>query len=331
MTCPTLSVLLPFRNAAATLGDALDSTLRDLPKDSEIICVNDGSSDDSLAVVRARADPRVRVLQTPGLGIAGALELARAASSAPLLGRMDADDISLPGRFSRQLHRMRAPEAPAICATEIRLIGEGISEGMRRYVRWQNSLRDAEDHARELFIETPLCHPSVVFSARAIEEIGGYQDGPFWEDYELWLRADHHGRKLEKLPFVGLEWRYSSQQTTFQDARKSESSVRALKARYLAPKIIDDGRALVVWGAGVGGKRMARALEAHGIYAAAFVDIDPKKIGGQRRGVPIIAPSELAIGEVLTLVAVGSWGARDEIRAFLHARGANANDFILCA
>src|SRR5690349_1483577 len=95
MSPPLVSVLLPVRDAAATLDQALDSLLAQTMPALEIVAVDDGSRDDSGPRLEAWAarDPRVRVLRGPPRGLVAALEEGRRQARAPFLARMDADDL----------------------------------------------------------------------------------------------------------------------------------------------------------------------------------------------------------------------------------------------
>ena len=87
-----------------------------------------------------------------------------------------------------------------------------------------------------------------------------------------------------------------------------------------------------MWGAGPTGKRFARALEAHGVKARRFVEIDPRKIGRTARGVPIVSPEALRAGEDALVVAVGTRGARAIVRARLLEKGfVEGRDFVCAA
>ena len=205
-------------------------------------------------------------------------------------------------------------------------------EGMRRYVAWQNALVTAEDHARELFVESPLCHPSVALRRDALMSVGGWRDTPWPEDYDLWLRLDAAGWRLAKVPEVLLLWRQRPGRVTFTDPRCSPERIRDAKASLLAPRLARAGRPVAVWGAGPTGRRLARALEAHGVRAGRFVDIDPRKVGRTARGVAIVAPDALRPGEDALVVAVGTRGAREIVRAHLVARGfVEGGDFVCAA
>ena len=106
---PRISVLLPVRDARATLGAALRSVARQREGRFECVVADDGSRDGSLAVARdfAARDPRFRVLELPRRGLVEALTAGLAACGAPLVARMDADDV---------MHRDRLAAAVAQAA-----------------------------------------------------------------------------------------------------------------------------------------------------------------------------------------------------------------------
>jgi GT2 family glycosyltransferase len=335
LRAPQISVVLPYRDAAQTLDAALRSVLDQQGADFELIAVDDGSRDESAAIAAkfARGDDRVRLLHTPGAGIAAALEHARAAARAPFIARMDGDDIALPGRLHAQLEHMRAQPAIAALGTRVEAFPEhAIEQGMQLYVAWQNTLLSPGDHRRQLFVEAPLCHPSVMLRADALRAIGGFRNGAFPEDYDLWLRLDAAGFALAKLPEVLLRWRHHAGRATLRDPRYARERFVDLKAPHLARRLLGVPRALDVWGAGRTGRVLARALEQYGVRAQRFIDIDPRKIGRRARGAPIVEVTDLAApGERWVVVALGARGARDLARAELDRRGYREGDDYLCA
>jgi glycosyltransferase involved in cell wall biosynthesis len=332
---PEVSVLLPCRDAEDTVAEALESVLAERDVALEVIVVDDGSRDQSAEVIAriGARDPRVRAVRTPRVGIGRALQAAVEAARAPLLARMDADDVSLPGRLRAQLTALHADPALAAIGARVEAFPEhALAEGMRRYVRWQNGLLAAEDHRRQLFVESPLCHPSVMLRADALAKVGGYRDGPFPEDYDLWLRLDAAGFRLAKLPAVLLRWRHRPERATLRDPRYARSRFLELKAPHLARRLLARARAVDVWGAGPTGKQLVRVLESYGVRAARFIDIDPRKIGGSARGAPVVAPERLhAPGAHWVVVALGARGARDLVRNALDALGHREGDDYLCA
>ena len=317
-----VSVLLPYRDAADTVEEALDCVLAQRGVRLEVIAVDDGSRDEGPAkVARLAARHRaLRPLSTSGLGIPGALNVAFAAASAPVLARMDGDDVCAPDRLRLQLEQLRAQPALGALGTEVEAFpDEAVEDGLRRFVAWQNALRTPEEHARQLFVESPLCHPSVMLRREALAQLGGYREGPFPEDYDLWLRLDAAGWALAKIAPVLLGWRHRPFRATFVDPRYSIDAFRAVKAPHLARRLstLQRDRRLLVWGAGKTGKRLLRALEPHHVRAHAFIDIDPAKLGGHARGLPVRPPEGLRRETDLVVVAVGARGARDLVRAHL--------------
>jgi glycosyltransferase involved in cell wall biosynthesis len=332
---PLISVLLPYRDTASTLEEALLSILRERDVPLEVIAVDDGSKDEGPLIVArlSKKDSRVVPIATGGVGIARALDAAHAAARFAFLARMDADDISLPSRLPRQLVAIQADKQLAVVGTQVEPFpSEVVGEGLRRYVDWQNAIVTPEDHAREIFVESPLCHPSVLIRREMLEAAGGFREVIWAEDYDVWLRLHARGARFSKVPDVLLRWRHHPGRATFRDGRYAIARFLEAKAHYLAPIVQREApRALVIWGAGPTGKRLARALAENGARASLFIDIDPRKIGRLARGAPIVSASALDKNRHFIVVAVGARGARDEIRGNLDAIGfVEGSDFI-CA
>jgi glycosyltransferase involved in cell wall biosynthesis len=324
-----VDVILPFRNAAATVDAALGSLLASGDDALTVLAIDDCSTDSSAASVRdwAQRDPRVRLLAGSGGGLVPTLNLGLAHARGTFVARMDADDLTHPERIARQRAYLLAHPEISVLGTRVQAFSEEgpLGEGLLRYVDWQNSLLTPEQHRRERFVESPLCHPSVMLRRSLLDAVGSYRelDGP--EDYELFLRCAEHGHALAKLPEVLLSWRHQRGRATFADARYALARFRAVKAPYLARELARSARPLrrrlALWGAGPTGRRLARALTQHGTQLALFVDIDPAKIGRVAQGLPICSPDALDSEHDQVVVAVGARGARELIRADLEARG----------
>ena len=332
---PLVSVLLPYRDAASTLDEAIASVLAQEDVELELVAVDDRSRDDGPARVAAWAtrDARVRAVQSEGEGIVAALQTAVRHAEGPVLGRIDADDVALPQRLARQLVLLASDERLGAVGTlvEAFVTGGSVGAGLERYVAWQNSLVTPEEHARDRFVESPLCQPSMVLRRSAFDAVGGYRHTTWPEDYDLLLRLSAAGFTLAKVPEVLLRWRHHPERATCRDPRCAPARIVEAKAHYLAPELTARGRPVVVWGAGQTGKRFARALEAHGVVIERFVDIDPRKIGRVARGRPVVAPAALPPA-AFVVVALGAPGARVVVRARLLAMGrVELRDFVCVA
>ncbi|MFM8322677.1 MAG: glycosyltransferase [Chloroflexota bacterium] len=326
---PAVSVLLPCYNAARTLPQTLDSLLRQTLADFEIVAVNDGSTDETPALLRAWAarEPRLRLLDLPHGGIIPALNAGLAACRAPYVARLDADDLCEPQRLELQAAFLdRRPEVDVVSCRVRGFPPQDVREGFAIYLEWLNGLLTDAEIRRELFVESPLPHPSVTFRRAAVLDVGGYQEHGWAEDYDLWLRLALRGCRFAKLPETLLAWREHPDRLTRTDGRYSLENFLRAKAHYLALGPLNGRGTVLVWGAGMVGRRLGRQLLRLGLPLAAFIDIDPRKIGSTRHGRPVIAPDALlelwrASPQPALLAAVGARGARQIIRARLEALG----------
>jgi glycosyltransferase involved in cell wall biosynthesis len=201
---PRVCVLLPVRDAAPSLDACLDSLAAQTLADHEVVAVDDGSRDGSgeILLARARAEPRLRVLRTPPRGLVRALRLALGEARAPLVARMDADDVARSERLALQAERLEGDASVDVLGCRVALPsppGAPAGEGMRAYVEWQNALLDHDAMARDRFVESPLVHPSVAMRTAALRRLGGWRDIDGPEDYDLWLRAFDAGLRFAKL------------------------------------------------------------------------------------------------------------------------------------
>jgi glycosyltransferase involved in cell wall biosynthesis len=319
MRAPRISVLLPVRDARATLAACLDSLAAQTLGDHEVVAVDDGSRDGSGDYLRARAalDPRIRVVASPARGLVSALGMALAAARAPLVARLDADDLARPERLRLQAERLERDARVDVLGCRVAasaLPGAALGAGMRAYVDWANGLLEHDAMARERFVESPLVHPSVAMRTAALRRLGYREfDGP--EDYDLWLRAFDAGQRFAKLAETLVDWRDSKQRLTRSDTRYAAEAFRRLKVEVLVGGLLR-GRRAVVWGAGPIGKSFARALAGAGQALAAFVEVDARKIGQRIHGAPVVGiGSALDFRDAIHLAAVGQPGARARIRA----------------
>ena len=328
MSPPRVSVLLPVYNAEATLVEALRSICSQTLRDLEIVAVDDGSEDGSSCILRevAASDSRVHPVTLEHGGLIGALNTGLRHCRAPFVARMDADDVSLPERVEKQVEMLEREPGLGVAGCLVEGFPRAqVGEGMRLYLEWQNRLRTHEEIAREIFVESPITHPSACLRRSVLAEAGGYEDRGWAEDYDLWLRLAAAGVRFAKVPEVLLRWREHPGRLTRTDGRYSVENFLRAKSRYLLAGPLRGRDAVFIWGAGKTGRRLSKHLVRGRCPLAAFIDIDPAKIGRTLRRVAIVSSEEFAerwnrCRNPMLLGAVASRGARDEIRRELQSR-----------
>ena len=324
MTLPAaaVSVVLPFRDASATLGEALDSIRNQSLHNIECVLVDHGSQDSSSSIASdfARRDSRFRVVRSDGTFV-DALNRGVGASRAPLIARMDSDDRSRPLRLQRQLHTLEQDRGLQLVSCLVDCFPRAeIAGGMRRYQTWLNAQVSPTEIRNALFVESPLPHPSVVFRRETFDTVRGYAETGGPEDYDLWLRMILGGARAAKVPEVLLEWRESPTRMSRVDPRYAKDRFFATKLRHF-PRAVPLGTPLQIWGTGPTARRWARELRRAGYPIRRFVDVVDKRVGRTVQGVTVEPPAAIEADAGLVLAAVGLTGARAIIEENLQARG----------
>jgi glycosyltransferase involved in cell wall biosynthesis len=324
---PSVSVLLPFRNAAETIGDCVESVLAQTLTDFEVIAVNDFSDDRSAEILQQFSDECIKVITNDRQGLVHALNKGLACCSAPLVARMDADDIMYPRRLQLQYSFLRQHHDVALVATQARKFPEAsIRNGYREYMRWQNSVISSEDVDNQIYIESPFAHPSVMYRRDSVIAAGAYRNGPFPEDYELWLRLRHYGYRMEKLAEELLGWRESDSRLSRVSDNYSRQAFDYIRAEYLSKDERIHGKSIAFWGAGRKTRQRAKYLINRGFLPLVWIDIDPKKIGNRINGIEVVEPAWLEQNAAnderpFVLNYVTNHGARDIARNYLERIG----------
>ena len=324
---------MPAWNAASTLPAALSSIRRQTMPHWECVVVDDGSVDDTAALARSVAarDPRVRVVQTPHRGLVAALNEGLRHCHAPLIARMDADDVMHRARLAEQVTALAADPGLSAVGCHVRLLPRaGISPRLREYEAWLNSLRSPEDVSRDAFVECPVAHPSLMLR-REMATLG-YRDHGWAEDYDLVLRALASGLRIGIVARRLLSWRDRRDSLCRTSGVYSVDRFTACKAHYLAHGFLAAADHYVLWGYGDTGRALRRALAAHGKRPSHIVEVKASRIGQRIHGAPVIPVQGLApLRGQRVIVSVARSGPRQEIRAALATLGFVEGVDFLCA
>lgn len=177
------------------MGEAVESVLGQTFTNFEFIVVDDGSTDGTGTILDRCRDPRLTVVHQPRMGLTASLNRALRLATAPLVARMDADDVALPERFERQLAFLDA-------RPDVGLLGTGCHEISPAGEILRTISPPEEDGAirRVLIRENPFIHASVMIRRQALEKAGPYDERfPVAQDYDLWFRLSRVAR-MANLP-----------------------------------------------------------------------------------------------------------------------------------
>jgi len=232
MSIPALSVLLPVYNGERFLAEAIESILAQTFTDYEFIIINDGSRDGSGAIIDdyAERDSRIRAFHQDNRGLVETLNRGIAVARAPLIARMDADDISLPRRFERQIHRFENRPDLAVVGGCIILIDDA-GKRIRRcnYPTGGAALRQLLEH------DSPLAHPAVIMRRDIVCGLGGYRrQYKYAQDYDLWLRMHDAGYGIENVAEPVLLYRQHAEKVSFQHSQQQTLTAFVAKLAHRA-------------------------------------------------------------------------------------------------
>lgn len=225
---------MPTYNAQPFLHDAVASVLGQTWTDFELIILDDGSTDGSLAIAQsfAQTDSRVKVFSQPNAGTALTLNRAIEFASSEWVFIMHSDDVMHPNRLERQLAFLDDHPELAVASSLVRHIDES-----GRVIGHDNSFLFTHEEIEEKVRLNKLIgfnHPAVVLRKSVVQSIGGYRQ-EFWpaEDIDLWNRLAEQGHKILVQPETLLDYRIHGGSASISRAHLTRIKVRWLKDSML--------------------------------------------------------------------------------------------------
>ena len=182
-TSPLVSVIVPTYNRGWVIGEAVDSVLAQQYSNYELIVVDDGSTDDTAAVLNAYGS-RVRLLRQKNKGVSAARNAGIRSAAGSLIAFLDSDDLWLPSKLSQQVLFFEEHPDALVCQTEETWIRNGVRVNPRKRHRKPSGM------IFEPSLELCLVSPSAVMMRRSLfDRVGLFDESlPACEDYDLWLR-----------------------------------------------------------------------------------------------------------------------------------------------
>jgi glycosyltransferase involved in cell wall biosynthesis len=246
---PRVSVLMAVYNGEAHLGSAIGSILDQTFTDFEFLIVDDGSTDNTPAILAkwAQEDVRIRVFSQPNQGLTVSLNRLMDSASGEYLARMDADDLSLFNRFERQVNFLDAHPEIGVCGAAVVI---GTDEGRK----WEFESDPVKIRCNMLF-QPPVGHP-VVMLRKSVFDAHGLRYNPAYrlaQDYDLWMRASDV-TNITNLPDILLQYRVTAlHASTKHRAEQLATTERIQIARFRqmgidpTPAELETHRMLFTW------------------------------------------------------------------------------------
>lgn len=321
---PLVSVVIPFFNAEHTLNRALLSISAQTLTNFECIMADNNTTDASLSIARAWAekDSRFKWIRAEEQGVANAFNRGASIATGKYLARMDADDEAFPERLRMQCDLLEKDAGCDAVGGMVEYCSHiSQSKGFKKYVDKVNAIKTPQQIFLKQFHRMPVVNPSMMWRKASADKYGLYKQGPFPEDYEMWLRWLHHKAKIAKVDGYVLRWHDYPHRITRNHRIYSEEAFLRIKTYYLAKWLEMNNPHyphVFIWGASRQSRKCSRLLESYNIRIHTFIDIklwrDLTK--------PVIHFSEIPPpGHAFILIYVQLESAQQEIVEYLGGKG----------
>lgn len=216
-----LTVILPVYNSNTEwLSSAIESVLNQTYKDFQLLIIDDGSNEKTIATINhfKNKDKRIRVARNPkNMGLIYSLNKGLSLASSEYIARMDSDDWCYPYRFEKQIQYLDNHPEISVLATQ----AISISSGKKIF---NPKIISHEDIVSTLPFYCCIVHPSVIFRREQILSIAGYPNVVAAEDYALWAKICFKTKlRIEILPDICLKYRLGDNQAKYGNKQKISS------------------------------------------------------------------------------------------------------------
>lgn len=228
MNSTLISVVMSVYNSEKYLAEAIDSILNQTYTNFEFIIINDGSTDNSLAIIQAYMleDSRIVLISRENRGLPYSLNEGVSIAKGEYIARMDADDISLPSRLEEQIDFMQKNNID-VCGSSIQVFGENIRNKIKIYPTSNNEIKFV------LILMSPFAHPTVIMKHTIFDKVK-YNNFKTAQDYDLWTQVALQGYKMANLDKVLLKYRSHSEQITVTKIQILQKLSYEISNKYIA-------------------------------------------------------------------------------------------------
>jgi glycosyltransferase involved in cell wall biosynthesis len=258
-----ISIIMPVKNAQPFLPECITSIQGQSYEDWQLIAVDDHSSDNSLNILEtaAHTDNRIRVVNNPDHGIIPALQHGYAFAEGDYITRMDADDIMPQTKLELMLNKLQhSPGCQLVTGKVSYLNPSELNDGYKKYELWLNSQVDTKNQFDEVYKECVLPSCCWLISKAHFQQVDGFANLEYPEDYDLCFRFYGAGYKMAYIDDILHYWRDHPDRTSRTSPVYQDNSFLPLKVKWFALLNYGSEKSLVLWGAGKRGKRLAQLL-----------------------------------------------------------------------
>jgi len=233
---PSISVAMSVYNGERFLAAAIESVVQQTFDDFEFLVLDDGSRDGTRQIIEtyAHSDRRIRGIFRENRGLVASLNQLLHEARAPLVARMDADDLCQPERFTRQHAFLEAHPGVGVVGTWTEDIDEA---GAPYTVIAPDHPLDHDQFLAAIEDRQPLlCHPAVMFRRDIVLAAGGYRAAfRHCEDLDLWLRLAAQ-TKIANIPERLLRYRHYTDQVSSRHATVQQIGAAVARFAYAERK-----------------------------------------------------------------------------------------------
>lgn len=315
-----VSILTPFKNTEAFIGECIQSIISQTYTNWELIIIDDHSTDNSYNIVNAFAEnePRIKLLKNTGNGIIDALKLAFKTSTGKFITRMDSDDIMANNKLEVLVNQLKTHGKQHVATGLVQYFSDaGISDGYQQYETWINNLTKTGSNYNEIYKECVIASPCWMLHREDLITCGAFNPNIYPEDYDLTFRFYKHKYKCIPNNQLLHYWRDYSYRTSRTHAHYALNHFIDLKLMHFLEIDYNSDKNLVIWGAGHKGKLIAKTLVEKNIPFTWICD-NPNKIGKAIYGVTLQPFMNLAsVKNSQSIVTVANKIAQKEIHKYM--------------
>jgi glycosyltransferase involved in cell wall biosynthesis len=238
---PTISVVIPAYNAAKYIGNTIKSVLVQDFNDFEIIVVNDGSTDNTLAILEEISDTRLRVIQQINAGVSIARNIGVQKSLAEYIYFLDADDIIAPNALTRCWQvLMQAPEAVAAYGESLTFEADEQIGSLLSASPHVMAKRPAGHVVADLLKQNFICTGAILVRSKAIQQLSGFSKQlKLGEDWVYWLELATLGEFIYLPMPVLCMYRQHPQSAARNLATNSDEMLPAINQAFTLPAVLE--------------------------------------------------------------------------------------------